>query len=184
MYLRGLTEQGWTGNDVGVAVVLQVAAVIWFGVLVAGPALVSQPSGSVWHPVGLAVYGIAQWICHQRVERSFELAGVPLPVCARCAGIYGGGAVVALAATVGANRGGVSVRPPAPANRARWVLLVGAAPTALSVASEWAGRAPLSNGLRALAGALLGLTVGWVLFVMSTPSEAGPRSREVADRMG
>lgn len=29
-------------------------------------------------------------ICHGRVERSLELFGVPMPICARCTGIYVG----------------------------------------------------------------------------------------------
>ena len=37
-------------------------------------------------------------VCHQRPERSFHVAGVQLPVCARCTGLYVSGAAGALAA--------------------------------------------------------------------------------------
>lgn len=37
---------------------------------------------------GVAVYGAFGWVCHQRVERCWELAGRPLAVCVRCLGLY------------------------------------------------------------------------------------------------
>src|SRR5437867_4475043 len=44
----------------------------------------------------LAVYGIGSVICHQLPQRSFHIAAVALPVCARCMGVYIGGAVASL----------------------------------------------------------------------------------------
>ena len=69
------------------------AAVLWAGLVASGPWLTSRPAGSAWHPLGLVVYGFGQVVCHQRVDRSFLLGGVPLPVCARCTGIYAGAVV-------------------------------------------------------------------------------------------
>ena len=39
---------------------------------------------------GVAVYRAFSAACHQTPERSFYLAGFPLAVCARCAGLYAG----------------------------------------------------------------------------------------------
>src|SRR5262245_32312506 len=38
------------------------------------------------------IYLAGSVVCHQRPERSFHLAAVQLPVCARCTGLYLGGA--------------------------------------------------------------------------------------------
>lgn len=37
-----------------------------------------------------AIYFVGHLVCHQLPERSLWIAGAPLPVCARCAGIYAG----------------------------------------------------------------------------------------------
>ena len=34
------------------------------------------------------IYNACGYICHQRPERSFIVCGTPLPLCARCIGIY------------------------------------------------------------------------------------------------
>lgn len=36
------------------------------------------------------LYGLFSPLCHQHPDRCFFLAGFPMAVCARCAGIYGG----------------------------------------------------------------------------------------------
>jgi uncharacterized membrane protein len=45
---------------------------------------------SVWPLSGLGrtVYGLASYTCHQQPERCLEFLGIPMPVCARCAGIW------------------------------------------------------------------------------------------------
>jgi uncharacterized membrane protein len=62
------------------------------------PSLASRPHAS---PAGtvviVAVYGIGSLICHQLPERSFRLWTAQMPVCARCAGIYFGAAIAAIA---------------------------------------------------------------------------------------
>lgn len=163
---------------------VRIMALAWFMALLAGPALVSQPAGSGWHPVGLVLYGLAQWVCHQRVERSFQLAGVPLPVCARCIGIYGGAALVAVAtaAESATRRGLLPLRQEE--GRGGWVLAAGAAPTVMSVVWEWATMVPVSNGGRALLGAALGLAVGWVCFVPPRPSAGAGSGPGVPDCLG
>lgn len=41
-----------------------------------------------------------RFICHGQLDRAFEIAGLAMPLCARCCGIYGGVAVAAAAAFV------------------------------------------------------------------------------------
>jgi uncharacterized membrane protein len=99
----------------------------------------------------------AALVCHQRPDRSFHLEGARLPVCARCSGLYAGGALGSVLGWVAALR---RVRG------ARAVLLAAAVPTAVTVGVEWAGLAPLSNAARAAAGLPLGAAAGWVFVRM------------------
>lgn len=45
-----------------------------------------------WAVAARVVYQCFHAICHQMPERSFHIAGFPLAVCARCTGLYAGGA--------------------------------------------------------------------------------------------
>ena len=47
----------------------------------------------LWIPAAAVMYAAGSFICHQIPERSFHLDGIQLPVCARCFGLYGGGAL-------------------------------------------------------------------------------------------
>lgn len=123
-------------------------------VLVAAPWAVTRPG--IATPAAI-VYAGSSRICHQRPERSFHLAGVQLPVCARCVGLYASGALGALVAWRGARR---------PAARHRTLLLAAAAPTALTWTIEAAGLAGFSNTARALAALPLGAAAGWVFVEM------------------
>lgn len=76
-----------------VAVVLTVIA----GAAIAAPLL------DAW---GAGIYAALGWVCHQRPERSWHLAGKPLGVCVRCVGLYVG-------ALLGALLGGKFWRRPA-----------------------------------------------------------------------
>ena len=115
-----------------------------------------------------AVYSGAGLICHQRAERSFHLAGVQQPVCARCAGLYMSGAAGVLAAWMAPRRS----RAP---RRTRTVLVLAAIPTALSVTIEFAGLAHPSNLVRAACAVPLGAAAAWV-FVRSLRAEAAAAS--------
>lgn len=107
------------------------------------------------------VYGFARVVCHQRPERSLTLSGSPLPVCARCAGLYVSGALAAGLAWLGARR--------AP-RRTRELLLFAAVPTAATIPIEWLGLSPLSNAIRMTAALPLGAAAGWT-FVRALRSE-------------
>ncbi len=48
-------------------------------------------------PEALGIYAAFSWVCHQRPERCWQLAGFPLAVCVRCLGLYAGALAGALA---------------------------------------------------------------------------------------
>ena len=120
-------------------------------------------------PVSVAAavtYRIAGLVCHQDGSRSFHIGPFPLPVCARCSGLYLG-AVFGTLAGLGLGRrtlrGGarlaVSLRG------ARLVLLVAALPTAGLWVAEWVYGVPVSNMARAAGGIPLGAAVSWTMML-------------------
>jgi uncharacterized membrane protein len=133
------------------ALALTGGALFWSAILLLTPFWLSAPR-SARASVAAFVYESAGLICHQRAERSFHLAGVQLPVCARCSGLYFSAALGTLVAWTGRRR--------MPA-RTRMLLAVSAMPTALTVAAEVAGLAHPSNGARAIAAVPLGAAAGW-----------------------
>ena len=124
--------------------------------------------------LALAVYAIGSFVCHQLPQRSFYLWSVPMPVCARCAGIYAGAAFASLffvrltasAKATAVRRSFMRRRKPDTTSKkdiARVALIVAAVPTLASLLYEWTtGQAP-TNLIRAVAGAPLGAAVGWVV---------------------
>jgi uncharacterized membrane protein len=125
----------------------------WVALVIAAPVMPG------W--AGAVVYAFGSLICHQLPERSFHLAGFQLPVCARCLGIYVGVSGSVAFAWIQANPGRhlLSIR----ARTLRWVAVVAAAPTILTVGLEMLGVWYPSNITRALAGAPLGVLVGLVV---------------------
>jgi len=143
--------------------VLTLAAIGWSLTLLAAPyALTSDSPRLVW--AAAAVYSGAGLICHQRAERSFHLAGVQLPVCGRCAGLYISGAL-------GAMLGWLASRQPRSGTWTRRLLLLAALPTALSVVLELAGLVHPSNLIRAACALPLGAAAGCI-FVQSLLADA------------
>ena len=139
---------------------LLVAAVVlsltWVAALAAAPASLRSPAAAV-RAVAAVPYVIGSRVCHQAAERSFSLAGAPLPVCARCTGLYAG-VPFGILAGLALRRPGTSPRPRA------WRLLAWAAlPTALSVLVERAGVAPVPGWVRAVLGAVLSGTAAFVI---------------------
>jgi uncharacterized membrane protein len=106
-----------------VVIGLLVAAVV----AVAGAPLVAAG----WGPASWPLYAAFSWICHQRPERSWHLAGYPFAVCVRCLGLY-----------LGALAGALAGRPFA----RRWALAAAAL-----LAGEW------FTGVAGLAGSLEGV---------------------------
>jgi uncharacterized membrane protein len=146
---------------------LAATAVTWLAFVLLAPLALAH--GYVVAPT--LVYEAAGLICHQRPERSFHLAGIQLPVCARCFGLYASGAAGALAACA------------APLTFARWgrtrqtptalALALAALPTAATLGLEWAGLWQPRGVTRAVAALPLGALAGW-LFARALAAD-GPR---------
>jgi len=115
------------------------------------------------------VYAGGSLICHQRPERSFHLAGAQLPVCARCAGVYAGAALGAMA-SLG--------RPNPIASRPRAAILAAALPVAATLVVEWAGIADPGNWLRAASGVIAGAGVAAVVLTLHYDECARTRRNE------
>ncbi len=169
------------------------ASAAWAVLLVATPFLASRAHASpIASALIVVVYGIGSLVCHQLPERSYHLWTAQMPVCARCAGIYFGAVVGAVA---GAFRRAEALRHPAtpdhmcadvtpgfppvlrsgaarrsakrgggsPVSRARVVLAVAAAPTLLTLVYEWTTGIMPSPAIRAAAGVPIGLVVAWLV---------------------
>jgi hypothetical protein len=141
------------------------ASVAWAALLVAAPFFASRAHASALaSALILGVYGIGSLVCHQLPERSYHLWAAQMPVCARCAGIYFGGVLGALAALVRRGR-------PWPAREpsrlrpldVRVALALAATPTFASLIFEWTTGEMPSHAIRAAAGVPLGLVVAWVV---------------------
>jgi uncharacterized membrane protein len=139
------------GVQAQVSRLVSAAGLAWAGLLALAPAAPAALAG--------AVYAAASLVCHQQPERSFHAWGAQLPVCARCAGIYAGAAVVALAFLTGVWTPGVR------GSRAstRGVLIAGCAPTLATVVLEWSGFWAVPNAIRAAAGLMLGAAAAAVV---------------------
>jgi uncharacterized membrane protein len=145
---------------------LVLAAVVWPFVL--GGAVAARARDAAPGFV-TAVYVAGSRICHQRSERSFHSQGVKWPVCARCSGLYLGGAVGALAWLV--------IRRRRPASGPLGWLVAAAVPTALTFPLEWGG-AGVGNLARALAGVPLGALIAIVILHTADHGEHGERNHE------
>jgi uncharacterized membrane protein len=162
--MRGLPAEYNHRVQRSLAAVLTLGAMLWVATLLVAPIALQRSRGASTGSV--LIYQAARLICHQRPERSFHLAGVQLPVCARCMGLYLSGAAGALAAWSGRRRRVAMPRG------TRTVLVLGAIPTALTVAIEFAGLTHSSNTVRFVSALPLGVAAGWI-FVRSLRAEAG-----------
>ena len=133
----------------------------WLLALVVVPTLIGYEIRG--HPVAVVsagVYFIGGLVCHQQASRSFQIEGVQMPVCARCAGLYFGGALGVLVPL----RARCYRRSDRRHTLTRWreVMLVAAVPTGLTMLGELGGVLPSSGELRAVAAVPLGVAVTWV----------------------
>jgi uncharacterized membrane protein len=133
------------------------ASTAWLAALLAAPWALTRPDGSVGaRGTAIAIFLAGRHVCHQRPERSFHLSGVPMPVCARCTGLYAG-LPVGFAAGFFSRR----LRSAARTRPRSWVLAA-AVPTLASVGLE------LVSGLtsgpsRAFTAAALGAALAVVV---------------------
>jgi uncharacterized membrane protein len=140
---------------------------IVLGVVAAIPAVIlSAAAACSW---AIAQGASMQWrllfriMCHGRVERSLALFEVPMPICARCVGIYAGLlAGLALFWLIPFLRERI-VRPFA---------LAAIVPLAIDGLSQLAGFRESTNELRIATGVLAGLAFGlWVLSAVERRDE-------------
>jgi uncharacterized membrane protein len=147
---------------------LVIAALAWVAAIILAPlAIGSSRAGLSLGAAG--VYGAGSRICHQRPDRCFRIGGVPMPVCARCTGLYTGAAAAAPLAFLLASA--LSSR------RARRTTVVTALPTLVTWSLEMAGVAHPSNTVRALAAVPLGFAAAWLVIASLAHR---PRSRQEA----
>jgi uncharacterized membrane protein len=134
------------------AVGLTCAAVAWLALVLTAPVALSRGRLPA---LTLAVYHAGSLVCHQRPERSFHLAGVQLPVCARCFGLYVAGAAGLIVAW--RRRRTLSARA------VQTLLALAALPIVTTVALEWLGAIETSNLQRMVTGLPLGFAAGVVV---------------------
>jgi uncharacterized membrane protein len=131
---------------------LAILSIAWAAIIAVAPMV---PRAAV------AVYALAAALCHQLPARSFALAGVTMPVCARCTGIYvGAAAAFAVLLARPAREGGRG------AEGARaWVLLgLVTLPNLATLVFEWSTNVMPSNPVRAIVGLPLGAALAWVVY--------------------
>jgi predicted membrane protein DUF2085 len=168
------------------------ASLTWMALLVVAPFLASRPHASaLGTALVVAVYGAGSLVCHQLPARSYRLWTAQMPVCARCAGIYVGAAVVpillsvaqpvrAARAALGRPEGlrdrtprarqtrNVARRLQPTVSAARVVVAAAAAPTVLTLVYEWTTGVTPSNAVRFAAGLPIGLAVAWLVVSAAT----------------
>ena len=148
---------------------LTAGALSWVALVLAAPLALAH--GYTVLPA--IVYETAGLICHQRPERSFHLAGIQLPVCARCFGLYASGAAGAVMACLA----GLSGTGRAPTRSAAFAIAAAAIPTALTLIVEWIGLIHPGGLARAIAAVPLGAMAGWLfvrLLVLEPPHRRAP----------
>jgi len=143
------------------ASLLAAGAIVWATLLpVAAAAAAAAPHGVITRSAVFLVYGVGRVVCHQRPERSFHWGAAPWPVCARCAGVYAGAAIVALLL--------LAWRLPSmpTVGRARWWLALGASPAVASLAYEWVVGVMPSHVTRMVTGVPLGVALAMLVLAM------------------
>lgn len=132
----------------------------WVAVIVGAPRWISSSPGGAAHLVVTATYLAGSRICHQRPDRSFHVGAVPLPVCARCTGLYLGvpaGLALALWRSRSAGRASPMVE-----RASRHLLIWAALPTLATVALEWVAGVAVPPLARLALAVLLGGIAAWV----------------------
>jgi len=103
-------------------------------------------------------------MCHGKVERCLEIFGAPMPICARCVGIYAGmllGIVAFWAVPLLRER------------VMRAVAIVCAAPLAIDGLTQLSGLRESTNELRVATGIIAGLAFGlWILSAVERRPDA------------
>ena len=138
-----------------------LAAVVWVAALFVAP--IAGNSTPLMRRSAAVCYAAGSLICHQRTERSFHIAAVQLPVCARCTGLYTGaaiGAILWMAMAGIGDRSATAALRVTRASRPRWILIASAVPTLVTLATAALGVRDPGNATRALLAIPLGVTIG------------------------
>jgi uncharacterized membrane protein len=144
-----------SGGATVLAVALALTAILWTGLVGYAPVAASGRAPASGQVVAAMTYFAGSLVCHQRPERSFHLHGSKLAVCARCTGLYVGGALgLAVALRRARRRSTAAVRA---------ALALALLPIAASVGLEWAGLLETSNLVRFLTGLPAGFVGGAVV---------------------
>jgi hypothetical protein len=133
----------------------------WAAWLVAAPFVVAARSGDAALVASGLTYRAGAVICHQQADRSFQVAGLPMPVCARCFGLYAGASAGAVAVLlwVLARRRGAAAPLTLPLTRLRVLVLSSGVPTLALWTVEHVAGTPTSPDARALAAVPLGAAI-------------------------
>lgn len=147
---------------------LVLALLAWLGLVMVAPLLPAPFAGPL--------YLFASLLCHQRAERSFHWGASQWLVCARCTGLYAGGAIGALICIARPLKaaGTFHLDMSDPLYSVGRLAAVLAAPTIATVVVEWVLWNP-GNLTRALAAAPLGAFI--VLVPLRQVRFAGPGPR-------
>lgn len=154
----------------GLASIIALVATGWLILLIAAPSLPAVLAG--------ILYAAGSLICHQIPERSFHLDAFQLPVCARCLGLYAGGAVGSLGAALTLGRR-YAPWPPVRKDLVYAATALAALPTIATVVLEWIAGWAVSNTARATAGLPLGFVVAFVVFGMGAKDDERRTKNEV-----
>lgn len=104
-------------------------------------------------PLGALLDGMFFFVCHRRPERTLSFAGVPMPLCSRCAGI-----------ALGLCLGGIAAWP-SPSLRATRIAVAAAAACMIAdVVTQDLGVHPVWHGTRIATGWMLGYALAIGLF--------------------
>lgn len=168
------------------------ASVAWAAALPAAAWGAGGQSDVALRAATALVHAAGAVVCHQRPDRSFHLWNAPLPVCARCTGIYLAAAVVAIAVALlrrhrrfeslthrAATASGRAFDAP---DRTRWLAVAAVVPTVLTLVWEWTFGVPTSNAVRAVAGLPIGAAVSWL--VLRSDSGGGGVAGHGSGRLG
>jgi uncharacterized membrane protein len=109
-------------------------------------------------------------MCHGKVERCLELFDVPMPICARCVGIYAGMLIGILA---------FWAIPLLRERVMRGVAIAAATPLAIDGLTQLTGLRESTNELRIATGVIAGLAFG--LWILSAVERRGDERSHVLD---
>lgn len=139
------------------AALVVLAAAGWLALLAGAPVLLLAPSNDAGAITAAWVYRAGSVLCHQQEGRSFEYHGTQLAVCARCTGLYAGGAAGAIVSwlVLAAARGRARVWH---LPLTRWRIL--AAASALPLLAAWAVEHGLGADVTSLARFATALPLG------------------------